>query len=333
MIENNVLCLGLTRIQLHTLRCYLPIGFSLYSISNNELDDTKNIEIMVSDAWCVFINPKKLEPGQLCRIVAAHECATQHTHAAMLLFTDPFTAEQRDTVEVQTLHCVNLRIGSDRVLRDAIRIISKAIMPCWDGMTRMRSNMLNDGWYLLDMETTGTDPFEDDIICLSISFMGNYKIISSETLYIKQKRPITQKIEAITGITNEMLEHGITKEQAVEYLNNLPSPSPIIIESSKYYLSFLKALYHSCEQKFDLPNVAIEGLATIAFGYTIFQNLYDILPAIKQRKYERTQIEHPYLARLYDLTLAVFENLQERYGVQSAGDFDLLYFGEIECVG
>ena len=40
-----------------------------------------------------------------------------------------------------------------------------------------------------------------------------------------------------------------------------------------------------------------------------------------------------YLARLYDLTLAVFENLQERYGVQSAGDFDLLYFGEIECAG
>ena len=34
---------------------------------------------------------------------------------------------------------------------------------------------------------------------------------------------------------------------------------PITIESSKYYLSFLKALYHSCEQKFDLPNIAIEG--------------------------------------------------------------------------
>ena len=128
-----------------------------------------------------------------------------------------------------------------------------------------------------------------------------------------------------------MLEHGITKEQAVEYLNNLPSPSPIIIESSRYYLPFLKALYHSCGQKFDLPNVAIDGLAAIAFGFTIFRKPHEILPCIKQRKYERNPIEHPYLPELYDLTLAVFENLQDRYGVRAAGDFHSLYYGEIEC--
>ena len=203
------------------------------------------------------------------------------------------------------LHRVDLRAGLDRPLRDAIRIIRKATMPCWDGMARMRSNMFNDGWYLLDMETSGTDPLEDDVISLSISYMANYKIQ-----------------------TNEMLEHGIAKEQVVEYLNNLSSP--IIIEFSRYYLSFLKALYHLCGQKFDLANVAIDGLAAIAFGHTMFRKSHEILSAIKQRKYERTQIEHHYLAELYDLTLAVFENLQDRYGVRSAGDFYSLYYGKIE---
>lgn len=226
------------------------------------------------------------------------------------------------------LHRVDLRAGLDRPLRDAIRIIRKATMPCWDGMARMRSNMFNDGWYLLDMETSGTDPLEDDVISLSISYMANYKIQSTETLYIKQTCPITEKMEVITGITNEMLEHGIAKEQVVEYLNNLSSP--IIIEFSRYYLSFLKALYHLCGQKFDLANVAIDGLAAIAFGHTMFRKSHEILSAIKQRKYERTQIEHHYLAELYDLTLAVFENLQDRYGVRSAGDFYSLYYGKIE---
>lgn len=331
MIKNDVLCLGLTRMQLHTLRCHFPIGFSFFQVSADDFDDKENIEIAVSKAWCVFINPKKLKPDQLHKIVAAHEYVVQHNHAAILLFTDPFTAEQKESVDTKILHRVDLRAGMDRALRDTIEIIRKATMPCWDGMARMRSNVFNDGWYLLDMETSGTDPLTDDVISLSISYMADYKIQCTETLYIKQANPITQKIESVTGITNEMLENGITKEQAVEYLNHLPHPAPIIIESSRYYLPFLKALYHSCGQKFDLPNVAIDGLAAITFGFTMFRKPHDILPRIKRRKYERTPIEHPYLAKLYDLTLAVFENLQDRYEVHSAGDFHSLYYGKIEC--
>lgn len=331
MIENNVFCLGLTRMQFHTLRCHFPIGFSFYQVSADTLDNKENIEIVVSKAWCVFINPKKLMPGQLRQIVTAHEYATQHTHAAILLFTDPFTAEQKESVDTKVLHLVDIRVGMDKTLRDTIELIHKATMPCWDGMARMRNNVFNDGWYLLDMETSGADPLEDDIISLSISYMADYKIQSTETLYIKQTQPITERIAAITGITNEMLEHGITKEQAVEHLNNLPSPSPIILESSSYYLPFLKALYHSCGQKFDLPNVAIDGLAAISFGYIIFRKPHEILSTIQQRKHIRTQMDHPYLSRLYDLTLTVFENLEDRYGVRAAGDFHSLYYGDIEC--
>lgn len=52
----------------------------------------------------------------------------------------------------------------------------------------------------------GADPLEDDIISLSISYMADYKIQSIETLYIKQTQPITERIAAVTGITNEMPE-------------------------------------------------------------------------------------------------------------------------------
>ena len=57
----------------------------------------------------------------------------------------------------------------------------------------------------------------------------------------------------------------------------------------------------------------------------------DVLPTIKQRRIERTPVEHKYLAKLYDLTLAVFENLQSRYNVKAAGDFHSLYHAKIEC--
>jgi len=246
------------------------------------------------------------------------------------LFKSSLEIGQKESVNTQTLHRVNLRVGMDKVLRDTIRIIHKAIAPCWDGMAQMRSNVFNDGWYLLDMETSGTDSLEDDIISLSVSYMADYKIQHTETLYIKPSYPITKKADSVTGITNGMLEYGITKERAVEYLNTLPSPAPIIIESDRYYLPFLKAMYYSCGQKFNLPYIAIEGLAAITFGYTVFREPYDILDTVKQRKYNRTPMEHTYLAKLYDLTLCVFENLQGRYGVRSAGDFCSLYYGNIE---
>ena len=237
MIGFDVLCLGLTRLQFHTLRCHFPCGFSFYDVSSDNLSNDEDIELFVSKAWCAFINPKKLQPGQLSDIIKAHKYATEHTHAAILLFTEAFTKEQKETVNTKSLFRVDLRAGLDRPLRDAIQIIRKASMPCWDGMARMRSNMLNDGWYLIDMETTGIDPLEDEVISLTVSFMADYKILTSETLYIKPSSPVTERIEELTGITNEQLECGITKEEAVKYLRTLPSPSPFILERFSYLAS------------------------------------------------------------------------------------------------
>lgn len=329
MIENTVFYLGLTQVELQTLRCRFPISFHFHPIPADQLNDTEKMKTIVTNSWCLFINPKELKSGQLDQLIRVYEYAKQHTHTAMLLFTNPFTPKQKESVDAKVLQHVNLLARFDTILQDVLNIIHKATFPCWDGMARMKNHAFHDGWYLLDMETSGTDPLESDVISLSVSYMTNYKIQSTETLYIRQPHPISKKIETVTGITNQMLEHGVTKEQAIEYLNNLSSP--IIIESSKFYLPFLKALYHSCGQKFNLPRVSIDGLAAITFDYTIFKRPYDILPSIKQRKYERTQVEDPYLAKLYDLTLLVFENLQERYGVQSAEDFCSLYDAVISC--
>ncbi len=330
MINDDVLCLGITRTQLQTLRCSFPLGFSFYQMACDDINTPQNIEFLTSKAWCAFINPKQLAPDQLEQILEAHSCATKQTHATILLFTEPFTADQRKSVNTTGLHRVNLRSGFDRTLRDVIKIIRKGRTPCWDGMARMRSNMFNDGWYLLDMETSGTDPLESNVISLTVSYMANYKILSSDTVYIKQPIPVSDEIEELTGITNEMLENGITKEQAVDFLNNLPHPAPIITERYDFFVPFLKALYHSCNQKFNLPNVSIDCLAAITFGYTAFKSPFDVLPII-ERTYERTIIDDPYTMKLYDLVLAVFENLHDRYDIRAAGDFHKLYSATIEC--
>lgn len=331
MIGCDVLCLGLTRMQLHTLRCHFPIGFSFYSVTAEDLKQNEDIDLFVSKAWCTFINPKKLLPGQLNQIIEAHRMATKKTHAAILLFTDPFTQEQKQTIDTKKLQRVDLRAGLDKPLRDTIGIVRKAIMPCWDGMARMRSNMLNDGWYLIDIETTGIDPIVDEVISLTVSFMADYEILTSETLYIKPSCPISERIEELTGITNEQLECGVTKEEAVKYLMELPSPSPFIFERFSYFVPFLQALFCKCGEKFNVPYITVDGLAAITRGYTLARRIEKMVDSIESRKHERTPVDNQYIAKLYDVTLAAFEDLQERYNVRAAGDFHSLYYGKIEC--
>ena len=330
MIDDVALYLGLTRTQLQILKCGFPFDFTFHPISCDDISVPEEIELMLSSAWCVFLNPKRLTPVQLRQILDAHAYAIRHTHAAILLFTEPFTADQEKSVNTKELHRVNLRSGINMNLRNVIKIVCKGRTPCWDGMARMRSNMFNDGWYLLDMETSGTDPLEDDVISLTVSYMANYKLLSSETIYIRQSNPVSEKIEKITGITNEMLENGVTKEQTVYFLNHPPYPAPIITEQYDYFLPFLKALYHACDQKFDLPNISIDCLAAIVFGYTVFRKPFDVLSVI-ERTCERAFLGDPYTMKLYDLVCAVFKNLPDKYDVRSPGDFHKLYKASIEC--
>ena len=321
----DIACLGLTRMQMHTLRCHFPIIYDLCPISSEALFDADNLDYLMQKTCCAFINPKVLKADQLQKILTAHEYATQHTAATMLLFTDAFTAEQKDAVDTKSLHRVNLRRGRDFDLKDVVTLVKKARTPCFSHMDEMESNMFNDGWYLMDLETSGLDWYEDEIISLSIAYMVDYEIEWEKQFYIKPSKPISEDIERITGITNEMLEDGVSKEAVVDFLMNLPVPAPIICYSGDYYASFWNALLLSCGQRVKIPMLFMSDLAVRTFGYMKKRSAYDMLPLLQWRKYPRSHLGNEYLQKLHDLTLAVFEALQDRYNIRGAGELCQLY--------
>ena len=330
MIKNQVLCLGLNRVEMQTLYARFPIHYQFYQVQSEDFDYIQKIKMMVSESVCLFINPKKLSTLQLIDLLSEHEYAAAHTHAAILLFTSAFTKEQRYEVATEDLHHVDLKVRFDKTLRDAVELIRKASMPCWDGLKRMEANMFSDGWYLLDMTSTGIDPTSDEVIAITIAFMGQYELREKETIYIKPSRPLTEEDEAITGIVNEMLENGMSKEEAVSYLENLPHPAPFIIETEKYDYPALKALYHFCGKKFDHPYIAIDGLSAITFGYKLLRRSSDLVKEVSDRMQLYIPEGERDIAELYALTLAVFENLRIRYDVQCPGQFHSLYFAKIQ---
>lgn len=331
MIKNQILCFGLSRIEMQTLYIRFPFLYQFYQVQSVDFDDTEKIKKMVSESLCLFINPKKLSVFQLNSLLYEHEYASLHTHAAILLFTAAFTREQQHKMNLESFHRVDLKARFDKTLRDAVEFVRKTSMPCWGGMKQMEANMFNDGWYLIDITTTGIDPVSDEVIAITVAFMGQYELRETETVYIRPSRLLTQEDEAITGITNEMLKNAMSREEAVSYLESLPHPAPFIIRTEKYDYPALKALYRFCGKKFDRPYIAIDGLTAITFGYKLIRRSGELVKAVSDKILPYVREDEKYIAELYVLTLAVFENLKNRYDVRSPGQFHKLYFSKICC--
>lgn len=98
--------------------------------------------------------------------------------------------------------------------------------------------MLNDGWYLLDMETTGADPLEHDVISLSVSFMADYKIISTETLYtVYYDSSMEYKLNAFSA--DSSLFYNPTTEQEFRFTKNEPICRDGLFNTRSVFSSFL----------------------------------------------------------------------------------------------
>ena len=149
-------------------------------------------------------------------------------------------------------------------------------MPSWAHMKRMEANMFNDGWYLIDLETTGIRPTQDDIVAVRIAYMAAYEIVREDTILVKPGKPLTAEQKEMLGITNEIFSHAATLESVVKDLANPSHPAPIIAWDENYTIAFLEAAFHQCGKTFDRPYVALESLSALAFGSHLLRSPREI---------------------------------------------------------
>lgn len=331
MIEKNIYLYGLTRMQSRIVIPQIPEGFSCLSARQDGVVTDEMIEKLVSKSWVSFINPRKLSVEELDRVVKAHRHAIHHSHAALLIFTEQFTRAQRKSGITKGY---SADYGSYNWARcpfyDNLRDV---FTPYWNGASRMSSRMFGDDWYLLSLKTTGKDVLEDDILSITIKHMTGYRICSTETLYIKQDRPISESVAECKGITNEMCEAGVTREEAVAYLNGLTAP--IIVDDDKHDIPFLQMLYRLCGQRFDLSVLGMRALLALVLNYLgaghewRSELLFDFFRNhggcnVMPRRYERSEWSESY-SLLVEVVLSVFEHLETRYNIYGIDDILAFY--------
>lgn len=94
-------------------------------------------------------------------------------------------------------------------------------------------------YIVLDFETTGLSPKENEILEIGALKIQNHKIIDKFEALIKPKSPIPPFIENKINITNEMVSNSPFLEQVfkdfIEFLGNYP----LVIHNAKFDMSFL----------------------------------------------------------------------------------------------
>ena len=225
---------------------------------------------------------------------------------------------------------VDLHERFDRNRNLAVKLLRESTLPCWQNREAMRSNMFNDAWYLIDIETTGLDRWKDRIIAIRIARMANYEINwERPTIYIRQAEPLPAPVAEITGITDKMLAGGVSMEEALEELDSLPcKDTPFLFTNEDFATGFLNAEYLRCGKTFDRPYVAIDKLANIPFGYLMQRKAWNI-PALVGFKTLRKQPLDEELQKLFALTACTFEALQTRCDVRCPEEFAKLYAAEL----
>lgn len=256
-MTNDIFCVGLTRTELQTLGVLLPTTFQIISVSPEELNHAA-VERIVDQARCIILNPKRLSVDLLDDFLRGQDDRRiNDVPVPIILFSDTMTREQRREVFMPEypILSVDLHERFDRNRNLAVKLLRESTLPCWQNREAMRSNMFNDAWYLIDIETTGLDRWKDRIIAIRIARMANYEINwERPTIYIRQAEPLPAPVAEITGITDKMLAGGVSMEEALEELDSLPcKDTPFLFTNEDFATGFLNAEYLRCGKTFGRP--------------------------------------------------------------------------------
>ena len=190
-----------------------------------------------------------------------------------------------------------------------------------------------DRWWLLDMETSGIHPQEDEIIALYMAHMENFAVVEERIILIRPPKPLEPRKERLTGISNQDLERGIPLEDAMRQMKELAGESFLILDRN-FTLPFLKRACAQCRIKYQPRCVLLDRLAVLLLRGSDrrrlslkIRNLLERLPD-PPNDWADVSPKNRYLAELYQLALTLFGKLAVEYDVHDTSQ--LIHVFELE---
>ncbi len=99
--------------------------------------------------------------------------------------------------------------------------------------------MFEDSFVIVDLETTGLSPKNGEIIEIGAIKVVNNKIVDKMDVFVRPSRPLSWFTTNLTGITNEMVDEGLSTKEALKVFDDFSSGLRLMAHNAKFDMSFL----------------------------------------------------------------------------------------------
>lgn len=165
-------------------------------------------------------------------------------------------------------------------------------------------------YVILDLETTGLDFSRDEIIEVGMLRVADNKVVETFNVLLIPSKLISKQIEALTGITNELLENeGCVIGDIIQDIKCFIGDSILLGHNIKFDLCFLNKALFSCLQE-SLDNQyydTIDIYTKLLNGRKASKKLSDVAATYKINVAEK----HRSLADCYTIK-AVYDLLRQK---------------------
>lgn len=176
-------------------------------------------------------------------------------------------------------------------------------------------------WRLLDVETSGLDRQEDDVIALRLACMEDRQIMQEREILVRPRRPLRPWAEGLTGISNQALDQAASLEEAICQLEALDAP--LLFLGRSFTLPFLQEAYQRCGREFLHPCLLLDRLAALLLGGSPRQKAERFLEKLPPPDRPRGMPpRNADLKALYELSLAVFSALENVHHIQDTAQLN-----------
>lgn len=99
--------------------------------------------------------------------------------------------------------------------------------------------MFEDSFVIVDLETTGLSPKNSEIIEIGAIKVIDNKVVDTMDVFVRPSRPLSWFTTNLTGITNEMVDEGLSAKEALKVFDEFSFGMRLMAHNANFDMSFL----------------------------------------------------------------------------------------------
>ena len=302
---NKVLTYGLTTEETQCLSKSVVEGTTILSCDNSFED------ILTTPCNCIVFAPSKMTSTQKAQM---NEIYQEEKRILML------SVEGKKTKYQFPIHTICLSKNITRPKRKLTSFFESVSIPC---TSNTDGYMMNDGFVVVDVETTGIDE-SDELIFVSAIRIANYKIIDTFEMLIKPSKPIPKEIEDLCEITNEMVSDAECAEIVVKKLIDFIGLDVIVTYDRGFIDKFLYPIFQRLGYEISTkPRLNLFYLIRKLYGNQLFSSQSRLISCASAIGIDITNI--PSKFQETEVLINILLRLRNEYELRAVSELDKLY--------